>query len=67
VELSVSVVTDVGFMAERRKDRICSATQYGKSFERLEQLLRTVEHLIVQLGTLVLSTPAVAIISERLG
>jgi len=66
VELTVSVVTDVGFRAERRKDRICSDTQYRKSFERLEQLPRTVEHLIVQLGTLVPSTPAVVTISERL-
>jgi len=36
--------------AGRRKDRICSEIQYEKTFERLRQLPRTVEHLVVQLG-----------------
>ena len=67
VKLTISAVTDVGFRAERRKDRICSDIQYRKSFERLEQLPRTVEHLIVQLGTLVPSIPVVATMNERLG
>jgi len=66
MKLTVSVVTDVRLRAERRKDRICSDTQYRKSFERLEQLPRTVEHLIVQLGTLVPSVPAVATVNELL-
>lgn len=56
VKLTVSMAIDAGRRGERRKDRICSEIQYQKSFERLKQLPRTVEHLVVQLGTLVLTT-----------
>ena len=67
MKLNISVVTDTRRRAERKKDRICSDIQYQKSFERLKQLPRTVEHLVVQLGTLVLNAQAVMTMSERLG
>ena len=67
MKLNISVVADTRRRAERKKDRICSDIQYQKSFERLKQLPRTVEHLVVQLGTLVLNAQAVMTISERLG
>ena len=36
--------------AERRKDQVCSPTEYQKVFERVTQMPSTVEHLVVQLG-----------------
>ena len=59
-KLTVSVVIDPKFRAERKKSRICSDIEYQKSFHRLRQLPQTVEHVIVQLGTL-----AFAILTPR--
>ena len=64
--LTVFVATDVRLRGERRKDQICSEIQYQKTFERLSQLPHTVEHLVVQLGTLILNTLAVVVVTERL-
>ncbi|KAL1680859.1 hypothetical protein EV122DRAFT_206983 [Schizophyllum commune] len=36
--------------AERKKDRVCSQTEYAKVFERLQNIPPTTEHVIVQLG-----------------
>ena len=36
--------------AERRKDRICSVTQYNRVFDRLNNIPQGVDHLVVQLG-----------------
>ncbi|KAJ3552242.1 hypothetical protein NM688_g4254 [Phlebia brevispora] len=36
--------------AERKQDQVCSQAQYANIFQRLEQLPRGTEHLIVQLG-----------------
>jgi len=36
--------------AERRKDQVCSPTQYQKVFEQLKQLPPHIEHLVVQLS-----------------
>ncbi|KAK7467073.1 hypothetical protein VKT23_004134 [Stygiomarasmius scandens] len=35
---------------ERKKDQVCSPSQYQKVFERVNQMPSTVEHLVVQLG-----------------
>lgn len=66
MELTGSGVINVVFRAERKKDRICSDTQYRKTFQRLSQLPRTVEHLIVQLGTPALSISTVLVNYEQL-
>jgi len=65
-KLTGCVVIDVRPRAERRKDRICSDFQYQKMFERLRQLPHTVEHLIVQLGTLIWNVLVVVMINQRL-
>ncbi|KAF9069811.1 hypothetical protein BDP27DRAFT_1324632 [Rhodocollybia butyracea] len=36
--------------AERKKDQVCSPTQYEKVFARLHQLPPSTEHLVVQIG-----------------
>ncbi|KAH9923948.1 uncharacterized protein BXZ73DRAFT_50764 [Epithele typhae] len=36
--------------AERKKDQVCSQAEYRAVFARLQELSRTVEHLIVQTG-----------------
>ncbi|KAJ7109226.1 hypothetical protein C8R44DRAFT_280276 [Mycena epipterygia] len=36
--------------AERKKDQVCSQTEYQKVFERLSKLPSSVEHLCVQIG-----------------
>ena len=54
MRLTVSVVIEARRRAERGSDRICSETQYQKSLERLKRLPHTVEHLVVQLGMLIL-------------
>jgi hypothetical protein len=51
------MVVNARLRAERKKERICSEIEYRKSFERLRRLPRTAEHLIVQLGTLLLHAP----------
>jgi hypothetical protein len=38
------------YSAERRKDRICSVTQYNRIFDRLNNVPQGVDHLVVQLG-----------------
>lgn len=64
--LAGCVVADFRLRAERRKDQICSKIQYNKSFERLRQLPPTVEHLIIQSGTLTSNTSALVTIDGRL-
>lgn len=61
------MVTDLELRTERSKDRTCSEAQYQKSFERLRQLPRTVEHLVVQLGTLISDILATVTMNEGLG
>jgi hypothetical protein len=61
------MVVNARLRAERKKERICSEIEYRKSFERLRRLPRTAEHLIVQLGTLLLPAPTVVTISKHLG
>lgn len=38
------------YSGERRKDRICSLTQYNRVFDRLNNIPAGVDHLIIQLG-----------------
>jgi hypothetical protein len=44
----------IAHRAERRKDQVCSSTEYQKVFERLDALPQRVEHVVVQLGELIL-------------
>lgn len=62
--LTETNIINAGVRAERKKDQICSGTEYRKTFERLSQLPQTVEHLVIQLGTLVLSILTTVMIYE---
>lgn len=66
MELTGSCIIYTEPRGERRKDRICSEVQYRKTFERLRQLPKTVEHLVVQLGTLVSSILIVVTTGKQL-
>ena len=66
LKLTGSGAFDVEFRAERKKDRVCSEIEYQKAFDRLKQLPRTVEHLVVQLGMLVSIIRTVVVLYERL-
>jgi hypothetical protein len=45
--------------AERKLGQICSEEQYARVFNRMNALPSGVEHLIVQLGDIMLSSPLV--------
>jgi len=66
-KLTTPVVIDVGLGAWSKDDRICSGTHCRKSFERPRQLLRTVVHLIVQLGAPALRISVAGVIGKPLG